>query len=250
MSVEILVVGQLATNCYLFYDENSREAFVIDPGDDGEYIFNKIRDLELKPQAILATHAHFDHILAVTELKLAFNIPFYLNAKEAKILKRTQPTAKHFTGLKVDPPAKVDKFLKEGQILRLGNLSLKVLETPGHTPGSLSYLANDPTFESGCSTLPIRPCSTPDSSTGRRGSRGIIFTGDLIFSQGGYGRTDLQGGNFEELQRSIKKILSLPSETIIYPGHGESTTVELALLSSWRKPRFNRGGATDRILET
>ena len=196
MLVETLVVGQLKTNCYLFFDQSSRECFIIDPGDDGEFIFNKIRDLDLKPKAILATHGHFDHVLAVTELKLAFNIPFYLDAKDAKILERTQKTAKYFTGVEPDPPAKVDKFLKDGQVLKLGNLSLKVMETPGHTQGSVCFYSQ---------------------------SKNIIFVGDLIFAGGGYGRTDLKGGDFEKLQKSIKRILSLPSETIIYSGHGETT---------------------------
>ena len=204
MLVEVLIVGQLATNCYLFYDKDSRGCFIIDPGDDADFIINRIKDLDLKPQLILATHGHFDHVLAITELKLAFNIPFYLSAKDAKILKRTQSTARYFTGIEPDPPAKIDKFLKEGQILNLGglnNLSLKVLETPGHTPGSLSYLA--------------RACA----------SNKIIFVGDLIFAGGGYGRTDLKGGDFKKLQQSIKKVLSLPLKTVIYPGHGEETSV-------------------------
>ena len=202
MVVETLIVGQLRTNCYLFYDGDSRECFIIDPGDDGDFIINKINDLDLKPQAILATHGHFDHVLAVTELKLAFNIPFYLSAKDAKILKRTQSTAKYFTGLEVDPPSQVDKFLKDGQVLNQrgpNNLSLKVLETPGHSPGSVCLYCQQ---------------------------KRLIFTGDLIFANGLNGRTDLKGGDFKKLKQSIKKVLSLPPKTTIYPGHGEKTTVE------------------------
>ena len=186
MLVETLVVGQLKTNCYLFYDENSHDCFIIDPGDDADFIINKIKDLNLKPKAILATHGHFDHVLAATELKLAFNIPFYLNAKptcrqagDAKILKRTESTTKYFTGIKPDPLPKVDKRLKEGQVLKAGNLIFRVLETPGHTPGSVCFYCRQ---------------------------KNLIFVGDLIFANGSYGRTDLKGGDFEKLQKSIKKI--------------------------------------------
>lgn len=199
MAVETLIVGQLSTNCYLFYDQDSGECFIIDPGDDADFIINRIKDLDLKPQLILATHGHFDHVLAITELKLAFNIPFYLNAKDAKILKRTQSTARYFIGIEPDPPAKIDKFLKEGQILKAGKLALKVIETPGHTNGSVCFYCQQ---------------------------KSLIFTGDLIFANGGYGRTDLKEGDFEKLQKSIKKILSLPLKTVIYSGHGEETNVE------------------------
>lgn len=199
MEVETLIVGQLNTNCYLFYDEDTRNCFIIDPGDDGDFIINRIKDLDLKPQLILATHGHFDHVLAATELKLAFNIPFYLNAKDTKILKRTQSTTKYFTGIKPDPPPKVDKYLKEGQVLKVGNLSLKVIKSPGHTQGSVCFYCE---------------------------KEKLIFVGDLIFANGGHGRTDLKGGDFDKLQQSIKRILSLPLKTVIYPGHGEETNVE------------------------
>lgn len=199
MAVETLIVGQLQTNCYLFYDKDMREAFIIDPGDDGEFIINKIKDLNLKPKAILATHGHFDHVLAVTELKLAFNIPFYLNEKDIKILKRAQTTAKYFTGLDVDPTPTVDNFLINNKILTIGNLGLQVLVTPGHTLGSVCLYCE---------------------------KEKLIFSGDLIFKDGGFGRTDLEGGNFSVLKQSIKKILSLNKYTIIYPGHGLKTSIE------------------------
>ena len=199
MPVEILVVGKLDTNCYLFYEEHFRQAFIIDPGDDSEYIINRIRDLDLKPQAILATHGHFDHILAATALKLAFDIPFYLHIKDEKILARTQKTAKFYIKRKVDPPPKVDYWLKQGQELTSGNLTLKVLAAPGHTQGGVSFYSK---------------------------KENLIFVGDTLFDQGIYGRTDLTGGNLKKIKQSIKKILSLPAKTIIYPGHGKITTVK------------------------
>ena len=199
MPVETLVVGKLNTDCYLFYEERFRHAFIIDPGDDSEYIINRIRDLDLKPQAILATHGHFDHILAVTALKLAFGIPFYLHIKDEKILERTQKTAKFYIGLKVDPPPKVDYWLKQGQKLISANLTLKVLAAPGHTQGGVSFYSE---------------------------KENLVFVGDTLFDHGVHGRTDLTGGNLKKIKQSIKKILSLPEKTIIYPGHGKITTVK------------------------
>jgi len=199
MSIEILKVGQLSTNCYLFYEKESPDCFIIDPGDDSGFIINKIKDLELEPKAILATHGHFDHVLGLTELKLAFNIPFYLHKADLPILKRTQSTAKYFLNTEVDPPLMPDKFLKDGQVLKTGKLSLKTIHTPGHTQGSVCFYSK---------------------------KQNLIFVGDLIFANGSYGRTDLKGGDFDVLQKSIKKILKLPEKTIIYPGHENITSVK------------------------
>jgi len=199
MPVEKTVVGQLQTNCYFFYKEENKDCLLIDPGDDAGYIMNQLGELGLKPRAILATHGHFDHLLAATELKLAYRVPFYLSQKDIKILKRQQRTAKFFTGLKADPPPPVDRFLKEGQKLEVNGLVFVVITTPGHTPGSVSFYCQ---------------------------GEGLIFSGDLIFLGGGRGRTDLEGSNPGELKNSIKKILSLPAATIIYPGHGRPTTVK------------------------
>ncbi len=198
MVVKRLVVGQLQANCYLFYNNDFRQCLIIDPGDDADLIMNQIKDLDLKPEAILATHGHFDHILAVTELKLAFKIPFYLNAKDAKILKRQQSTGQYFLGYPVDPAVPPDKYLKAGAKIKVGKLELKVIATPGHTPGSVSFYCQ---------------------------KQNLIFVGDLIFSHGGYGRTDLKGGDPTLLKKSIKNILKLKPETKIFSGHGEQTTI-------------------------
>lgn len=189
MKIIKLVVGQLQTNCYLLIDHN--QCLIIDPGDDGDFIINKIKDMEVRPIGIIATHGHFDHILAATELKLAFNIPFYLHKNDLPILKRTRLTAKYFTGVETDPPPEADRELKEGQIIKVGSKRLRVIETPGHTPGGISLYV-----------------------------KGAVFVGDLIFKDG-VGRTDLAGGDSNMLDISIKKISELPKETIVYPGHGD-----------------------------
>ena len=190
MKIEKLIVGQLQTNCYLLI-ANER-CLIIDPGDDADFIISRIRELEVKPIGIIATHGHFDHLLAATELKLAYGIPFYLHKADLPILKRTKSTAKYFTGLSVDPPPPVDKYLKKGQILKVSKGKLRVIETPGHTPGSISLYTKD-----------------------------MVFVGDLLFADGGVGRTDLQGGDAKMLDASIKKIMKLPKNTIAYSGHGE-----------------------------
>ncbi|PIS08874.1 hypothetical protein COT75_04275 [Candidatus Beckwithbacteria bacterium CG10_big_fil_rev_8_21_14_0_10_34_10] len=199
MPVKTLVVGQMQTNCYFFYDENFEEAVIIDPGDDPDFIKNKINDLELKPQAILGTHAHFDHLLGVNELSLDFKIPFYLHKDDNKILKRMTRTASFFIKTDVGPAPQVNKYLKEGQIIKVGSLSLKVIHTPGHTQGGVCFYCQ---------------------------KEKILFSGDLLFAHGGYGRTDLEGGNEEMLFKSIKKILKLAVNTIIYSGHGPKTTIK------------------------
>jgi len=196
MKVEKIVVGQLQTNCYLVWDEESLEGVVIDPGDDADYILRRAGDFNLSLQFILATHGHFDHVLGVAELKLALNIPFLIHQKDLFLLKRAGKTAKFFTGVESGPVLPPDGFIKEGDEIKFGKESLKIIETPGHTPGSVSFY-----------------------------SLGFLFSGDLIFAEG-VGRTDFAYSSKEELQNSIKKILNLPKETIIYPGHGESLPIE------------------------
>lgn len=196
MEIETLVLGQLATNCYLVYDEKTREAVIIDPADEGTFIIQRILDLKLKPKLIVATHGHFDHVLAATELKLAFNIPFWLSEADLFLLKRVQKTTQHFANFHTDPPPPVDKFLKERDEIPVDKERLKVIETPGHTPGSISLY-------------------TP----------GILFSGDTLFSSG-VGRTDFAYGSQKNLLTSIKeKLFKLPSQTEVYPGHGPKTTI-------------------------
>jgi glyoxylase-like metal-dependent hydrolase (beta-lactamase superfamily II) len=177
---------------------------IIDPGDDAEYIINRIRDLEVTPIGIIATHGHFDHIVAVNELKLAYKIPFYLHQKELETLKRFRKMTNYFAGFDPGPAPIPEKIIKGKEILRVGKGRLRVIETPGHTPGSISLYI-----------------------------KGLVFVGDLLFSGGAVGRTDLPGGDKNKLDISIKKILKLPETTVIYPGHGKETVVkkEISYLS-------------------
>lgn len=203
MKIKRLIVGQLATNCYLVFDEKTRESLIIDPGDDGDYIIRRISDLRLQPKMILATHGHFDHILAVTELKLAYNIPFLIHQKDLFLIKTAPQSAKHWLGINVDPVILPDRFIEEKDSVSMGQEELTVLETPGHTPGSLCLMG-----------------------------LGILFSGDTLFAQG-VGRTDFSYSSKEDLQKSLKKIFKLADNVIVYPGHGEETIIKEA------KPRHS-----------
>lgn len=200
MEVEKLTVGQMAENCYLVYDKINRETVIIDPGDDGDYLIRKIIDLKLKPVYIVATHGHFDHILAVLELKLAYKIPFLIHQADLFLLELAQQSAKHFLGIEVDPIPKPDKFFKDGDEIKFRTQKLRVMETPGHTSGSICLLGKN-----------------------------VVFTGDTVFAEG-VGRTDFAYSSRDDLQKSLKKILKLPDKTLVYPGHGEETTIK-ALIS-------------------
>lgn len=197
MKIERLIVGQLQTNCYLAWDKITGEGVIIDPGDDAEYILNRIRDLEMKPLYILATHGHFDHVLAALELKSALEIPLLINEKDLFLLKRAVGSAKFFTGDKDALKPLADKFIEEGDVISFGEKEqLKVVETPGHSPGGVVFL-----------------------------NRGVVFSGDTLFKQG-MGTTQYSYCSETALLNSIKnKLFKLPYETVVYPGHGEETTI-------------------------
>jgi len=195
-SVKKLVVGQLQTNCYLVFDEKKSEAIIIDPGDNAEYIMRILNDLDVKPTKIVATHGHFDHILAVNELKLAYKIPFLMSKKDEVLLKWMRKSCKFFTEFDSGPPPKIDKYLNK--LLEVGDLKFEIIETPGHSPGSISLYSN---------------------------KLGVVFVGDVIFAGGGVGRTDFSYSSQKDLEESIKKLLKLPKNTIVYSGHGAETTI-------------------------
>lgn len=194
-----LTVGQMAAHCYIVSDPKTCEGIIIDPGDDAEYISDTLLKLHLTPIMIVATHGHFDHLMAAYALKLGFGIPFRIHPLDVFLVNRMEQTAKHFLGVPyVDPAPSIDKKLCEGDVIRVGSIRLTVLHTPGHTPGSI--------------------CLYEKNS-------GVLMTGDTIFKDGGVGRTDHSYSSHDALLLSLQKILSFPKETRLMPGHGQETTI-------------------------
>jgi len=192
LQVISLTVGQLQTNCYLIVDKSSRDALIVDPGDDADYIIRIISDHQCKPVKIIATHGHFDHILAAAELKLAFKIPFYIRGEDNFLVDRMKTSADHFLGITTSEPAKVDGFLKSK--VTWGKSTMEIIHTPGHTPGSISLYSKE---------------------------EKILFCGDLLFAGRSVGRTDFAYSSQKDLEKSLKRVFQLPGETEVYPGHGE-----------------------------
>ncbi len=196
MKYELVVVGPLETNCYLVYDEETRDCAVIDPGADPEKIISTIADLELKPVVVLNTHGHVDHIGANSDILQKYAVPLAMHAADTGMLKVSDYIELSLLLGARNSPAP-DRLLAEGDEIAVGRTSLRVIHTPGHTPGSVGFVQG-----------------------------GFLFSGDTLFC-GGVGRTDLPGGSWKDLERSIReRILTLPEETVVLPGHGPHTTVE------------------------
>lgn len=195
---EVLILGELRTNCYLLWDEKSKECAVIDAADDGVSVSEEIERLQLKPKYILATHGHFDHNLGVLDLKLIYNIPYCASQRDWFLLERQQETAKHFLkqNIKVPNLEKIDIDLDRIEEIELGEEIVKIVKTPGHTPGGISFLAKD-----------------------------WLFSGDLIFAEGLRGQSNYSYSSTKDIFKSIGEVLKLPENTVIFSGHGEETTV-------------------------
>ncbi|MCI9106387.1 MAG: MBL fold metallo-hydrolase [Lachnospiraceae bacterium] len=196
--IQTFVLGEVSTNCYLIYHQGTREAVVVDPADNGAYILNKCREIEVKPTAILLTHGHFDHILAVKDICRAFPCKVYAGREEDRLLQDSSLNLSGSMGSE-QMCVEADVLVKDGDILSLVGFDWQVLETPGHTAGSVCYYVE---------------------------SEQVLISGDTLFANS-LGRTDLPTGDMRAIIRSIKeKLLSLPERVMVYPGHGEVTTIE------------------------
>jgi hydroxyacylglutathione hydrolase len=201
--IRTLPVGQMAANCHILSDTRTSEAIIIDPGDDAEYILQAVTQASLTPVSIVATHGHFDHIMAASELQIIFNIPFKMHRDDVFLLKRMTESAKHFLGFTPDLPAPMEPVPIQGEgELWVGEKVLRILEVPGHTPGSIALY-------------------DPEDN--------LVVVGDLMFAGGGIGRTDFAYGDPDKLRNSVMKILAMPRETVLYTGHGPETTVSAEL---------------------
>jgi len=196
MLIDRVVVGLLQTNSYIVFDKYSNKGVVIDAGGEPRKIMDRIREREIEIEGIYATHCHFDHILAVRELKEALGCKFYVHRADEEVLKRSVEDVELYLGVSSFDPPKPDGYIDDGDEIRIGRNILKVLHTPGHTPGSVSYV-----FDGG------------------------VFTGDTLFA-GSIGRTDMFGGDIELLVKSVvEKLFKLPDQYAIYPGHGPTSTI-------------------------
>ena len=195
MILETLIVGPLEVNCYLMAYAPGREALVIDPGDDGERILERIHENNLSLKYILNTHGHFDHVGANRELKKATGADIMIHKKDAPLLIMAGKQARSF-GLTADDSPPADRFLSHRDRIELGGICLQVIATPGHSGGGICLLMED-----------------------------LLFTGDTLFA-GSIGRTDLPGSSFRQIMVSIQEmILPLGDHLKIYPGHGPGSTI-------------------------
>ncbi len=195
---EIRPVGMLACNCSILGDEQTREAIVIDPGDEVERVQEILAKHKLRAKFIVATHAHIDHVGGIEKLQRLTGAAVLMHESDLPLYTNLEIQAQ-WLGVETPGVVHVDQLLKEGDALRCGSLGLEVLHTPGHSPGSLSLHLD--------------------------GEQTRIFSGDTLF-QGSIGRTDLWGGSYEQIIRSIyDRLLVFPDQTPVFPGHGLSTTI-------------------------
>ncbi|MBZ4655349.1 MAG: Hydroxyacylglutathione hydrolase [Peptococcaceae bacterium] len=194
MEILILPVGPIEANCYIVFDE-SKEAMVIDPGAEGQKIFQEIEKHGLKVKYIVNTHGHGDHIGANQKLKELTGASILIHELDGPMLTDGAKNLSIYMGKNISQPA-ADQLLKDGDVLQVGKMRFTVLHTPGHTRGGICLLAGD-----------------------------VCFTGDTLFD-GSIGRTDLPGGSYPELINSVKtKLFTLDDKIVVYPGHGPDTTI-------------------------
>lgn len=199
--VVTLTLGALDTNCYIAWCPDTLEAVIIDPADAGDLISEEILRRKLKLTATLLTHGHFDHVLGLLELRLNFDdMPIFMHQEDLFLIKQAQKSAEHWLKRVVDPVPKPTNTLKAGSVFSFGNCSLGTIETPGHTPGSVCFVSE---------------VSADDKR---------IFCGDTLFNNG-VGRTDFSYSSAVNLEKSLKVLLEYPPSTLLYPGHGGTTTI-------------------------
>ena len=194
MEINVLRLGQIGTNCYIFREKDGGKCGIVDPGDQGEMVTAWLKGRELEPEAVLLTHGHFDHILGIPGLRKEWpSLPVYCHPADmgdgdtSRVFGQSFPTVQSFGN--VTP-------YREGDVVTLAGCRVEVLETPGHTPGSVTLRAGD-----------------------------VLFTGDTLFA-GSMGRTDLPGGDEEQIMKSLRRLYELEGDCQVLPGHEGQSTLE------------------------
>jgi len=198
MILKTLVVGELQCNCIILGCEKTEESVIIDPGDEPERILKIVSEHKLNVKQLLQTHAHIDHIGGAKGIIETTGAPILLHKNDQFLFDNLQTQAYRF-GLEIDEPSRVDKFIAEDDEIVFGKDKMRVIHTPGHSPGSVCFHID--------------------------GEQSILLSGDTLFCRS-IGRTDLFGGSFEQIIESIRnKLFKLPDDTVVYPGHGPGTTI-------------------------
>lgn len=193
MLINVMAVGQLEANCYIVADEGTNEAIVIDPGDEPDRILEQCKDLAVK--YIVLTHAHFDHVGAVNEIKDETGAQIVVHKYELEVYASVTEHGRAW-GFNLAPLPEPDIIVTEGDKVVFGASSLTVIHTPGHTPGSMCLYADE----------------------------GVVITGDTLFA-GSIGRTDFPGGSMSQMRASFRKLMGLPETTAVFSGHGSATSI-------------------------
>jgi hydroxyacylglutathione hydrolase len=195
--LQSLVLGPIMTNVYFLENPETKEMILIDPADAAERIESKVREMDGTPVAILLTHAHFDHILALDAVRKTYQVPVYVEEKDEPVLENPEWNLSGWQGLSIS--TKADHLLRDGDILQLAGMEIHVLHTPGHTQGSCCYYL-------------------PDQK--------MVFTGDTLFCES-YGRTDFPTSSAADIQNSVRRLLrELPPDTDVFPGHESFSRIE------------------------
>ncbi|MHB1095361.1 MAG: MBL fold metallo-hydrolase [Gemmatimonadaceae bacterium] len=194
MHVRTETVGPFQENCYLLADAETRDAVLIDPGDEGARLIAAVEESGCTLRALWITHAHIDHVGAIAAVKRRWDVPVFLHPADRPLYDRVPEQGRKY-GLRIEAPPAPDRDLAEGDVVMVGGLSFSVMHVPGHAPGHVAFVGH-----------------------------GAVFGGDCLFA-GSIGRTDLPLSDPHALQQSLARFGALPPETVVYPGHGPSTTI-------------------------
>jgi glyoxylase-like metal-dependent hydrolase (beta-lactamase superfamily II) len=196
IAIRMMVLGPVQTNCFFLINEDTKEVLIIDPADSAKRIIQWVNSEQLKPVAILLTHGHFDHILAVNDVKKEYGIPVYASKDEVEVLATPQLNVSTMMGMRLS--MKADELFQDGDVLELAGMKLKVIATPGHTIGSVCFYIEE---------------------------EKMLISGDTLFCTS-VGRSDFPTGNGRQLIESIKtRLFVLPDDTAVFPGHNDMTSI-------------------------